>query len=619
MTHDHRHDEGCQHDRRPTPAEDIEIARRALQAGDHGHAAFHVTAALATNPLQPEWRALFDRIIAAAREPERLLKIGDGAYFAHVAGHAYILARQDMLGEAFDLLCQVINVVPDRGYHFWAVEWLARCRNREVKLDPFLRVFSAQIQPTIGRLHLRRSERFSLEGAAAMVRELARTATGNGSALFLALASGIARRAGLAEEALELAQRSLEVEPTTTGLISLGLARRLGADPRGAVAAFEEAHALDDDPVYNMEVARALWERALLDPSASLQEALDALERYREAVGDQDPECELTRDYLRCRLGLDDEGQWICECIGERATPDDVRLLLSPHVGWLPEPVDATVNVLRQIYDEMGHVTDGDLKLTLSHIEAPSSRLALALMTHGDTDTAAVDYTYNKVPSPDPREPRREVEHELWRYVGEERETPVQAVPRPDATVLRAVEELAASPYYLPAWWRRAGALGRQLGVDAVVSLLGVMVHPSPPPEGLPGYLWIQRLQHAAALVCGHVDPGWSESTRRSVLLSLVNGPMDWTTDAAIVALTELALDEPAALPEVAEVFLQLLEEIPDEGHSWFGEALAQSFLRLPGRPPHERGRFSKLLDALQSDDHDHEEDQAGPDGDGPS
>ena len=616
MTHDHRHDEGCQHDRQPTPAEDLEIARRALQAGDHGHAAFHVTAALATNPLQPEWRALFDQIITAAPEPEHLLKIGDGAYFAHVAGYAYILARLDRLAEAFDLLCQVINVVPDRGYHFWAVEWLTRCRDREVKLDPFLRVFSAQIQPTIGRLHLRRSERFSLEGAAAMVRELAQTATGKGSALFLALASGIARRAGLAEEALEIARRSLEVEPTTTGLISLGLARRLGADPQGAVAAFEEAHALDDDPVYSMEVARALWERA---PGASLQEALDALERYRQAVGDQDPECELTRDYLRCRLGLDDEGQWICDCIGEQATPDDVRLLLYPYVGWLPEPADATVNVLRQIYDEMGHVTDGDLKLTLSHIEAPSARLALALMTHGDTDTAAVGYTYDKVPRPDPREPRRPVEHELWRYIGEAQETPVQAVPRPDAAVLRAVEELAASPYYLPALWRRAGALGRELGDDAVVSLLGVMVHPSLPPEGLPGYLWIQRLQHAATLVLGHVDSGWSESTRRSVLLSLVNGAMDWSTDAAIVALTELALDEPAALPEVAELFLQLLEEIPDEGHSWFGEALAQSFLRLPGRPPHERGRFSELLEALHADDDHDDADRAGQGGDGPS
>ena len=617
MTHDHRHDDGCQDDQQPTPAEDFEIARRALRAGDHGHAAFHVTAALATNPLQPEWRALFDQTIAAAHEPERLLQIGDGAYFAHVAGHAYILARQDRLDEAFDLLCQVINVVPDRGYHFWAVEWLARCRDREVKLDPFLRVFSAQIQPTIGRLHLRRSERFALEGAAAMVRELTQTATGKGSALFLALASGIARRAGIAEEALAIARRSLEVEPTTTGFISLGLARRLAADHDGAVTAFEEAHALDDDPVYHMEVARALWERALLHhPAAphSFQEALDALERYRGALGDQDPECELTRDYLRCRLGLDDEGQWICDCVGEQATPDDVRLLLHPYVGWLPEPADATVNVLRQIYDEMGHVTDGDLKLTLSHIEAPSARLALALMTHGDTDTAAVDYTHNKVPRPDPRAPRRPVEHELWRYIGEGQETPVQAVPRPEAPVLRAIEELAASPYYLPAWWRRAGALGRALGGDAVVSLLGVMVYPSPPPAGLPGYLWIQRLQQAAALVLGHVDRGWSESTRRSALLSLVNGAMDWTTDAAIVALTELALDEPAALPEVAELFLQLLEEIPDEGHSWFGEALAQSFLRLPGRPPHERGRFSELLEALHADN-----DQAGDDGDGPS
>lgn len=176
-THDHDGDEGgaCQH---PTPEQDYAIASEAFQQGDLPHAAFHVTGALAENPMHPEWRALFDRIIEAAPAPEELISIEDGAYFGHVAGHAYILAHGGQLERAFDLLCQVMRVCPDRGYHLWAVEWLRRCHGKPVDLHPFLGVFADLIQPTIGRLRLRPAERFALAGAVALVRELVKTESG---------------------------------------------------------------------------------------------------------------------------------------------------------------------------------------------------------------------------------------------------------------------------------------------------------------------------------------------------------------------------------------------------------------------------------------------------------
>jgi len=612
-THDHDGDEGgaCQH---PTPEQDYAIASEAFQQGDLPHAAFHVTGALAENPMHPEWRALFDRIIEAAPAPEELISIEDGAYFGHVAGHAYILAHGGQLERAFDLLCQVMRVCPDRGYHLWAVEWLRRCHGKPVDLHPFLGVFADLIQPTIGRLRLRPAERFALAGAVALVRELVKTESGERSALFLAIASGILRRGAIADEAVSLACRSLEIEPTTTGAISLGLGCRL-VDPSAAVEAFHSAQSMDPDPVYEMELARTLWE------AGELELALSHLETYRAALDEQDSECELTRDYLRHRLHGDPEGEWIWRCIGDAGTPDDVRLLLFPFVGWLPEPRDATVNALRQIYQEMGHTTEGGLQVGVSHLEAPSVRLAIALMTQGGTDLAGVSYSFSAVPSPDPRKPRRPVEVELWRYDASG-ELPGQVVGPGDPEVRQRVEAIAGAGYFLPRWWRQAGELGRELGEPAVPSLLGSMVHPGPPPEGMPGYVWIQRLQLAAALTLAQIDSGWTGSRRRSLLLSLANGVMDWTVDAAVVALTEVALDEPASLPEIAELFVTLLHDIPDQGHQWYAEALGQSFLRLPGRPPHERQLFVDLLASLEPDDdeeEEEEEDAEDADGDAPN
>jgi tetratricopeptide (TPR) repeat protein len=581
----------------PTPEQDAALADQAFQSGDLSHAAFHVTAALAANPLHPQWRGLFDKIIAAAPEPLRLLHVEDGAYFAHVAGHAYILAGVDQLDEAFNLLCQVISHRPDLGYYFWVSEWLARCRDRSLELGPFLHLLSDLTRPTVGRLRLRPAERFALSGAVAVVRELVQTPNGATSAPVLGLSSGILRRAGLADEAVALARRSLELEQNPGGAISLGLGCRQLGDSAGAEEAFRHALSFDPDPVYHMELARTLWE------GGELERALAELETYHQTLDHEDPECELTAAYLRYRLHGEEEGRWIAEAVGERVLPDDVRQLMQPYVGFLPEFTDATVNILRQLYQQTGHVTDGSVQLTVSHVEAPSARLALALMTRGTTDPAAVDYRFDKAPQPDPRKARRPVEVQLWHYGGLTKKTPRQVVLPPDPAVLARVEIIAASGYYLPRWWREAGALATDLGVEAEPALLGAMVFPSMPPAGMPGFVWIQRLQHAAALVLARLDGGWSDSRRRTVLLSLVNGVMDWTVDAAIVALTELALDEPAALTEVAELFVQLLDDIPNEGHTWYGETLGHNALRLPARPPDERERFVAFLESLEEEE----------------
>ncbi len=174
-----------------------------------------------------------------------------------------------------------------------------------------------------------------------------------------------------------------------------------------------------------------------------------------------------------------------------------------------------------------------------------------------------------------------------------------RALPAPSKRVQDAVLELARTPYFLPRWWAAARAAGAALGVESVDELLGAMIHPVPPPDDLDAVEWVFRVQLAGSLLLGHVDQGWAGSRRREVLFSLVDGVMDWTTDTAIVALRELALDEPAAVAEVEARFWQLFQEIPTPGHYWFGEVLASSYLRLPGGARDRREACEKWLAAL--------------------
>ena len=82
-------------------------------------------------------------------------------------------------------------------------------------------------------------------------------------------------------------------------------------------------------------------------------------------------------------------------------------------------------------------------------------------------------------------------------------------------------------------------------------------------------------------------------------LAELVDGTLDWTTDAAILALRELALDEPLALPEIEERFWTLKGEIPRPGHPWYATTLAWSYLRLPGCPADRAQAFEQLIQQI--------------------
>jgi hypothetical protein len=257
----------------------------------------------------------------------------------------------------------------------------------------------------------------------------------------------------------------------------------------------------------------------------------------------------------------------------------------APYVDRLPEPTDVTANMLRQFIERRTTFEDGDtLNLKVNLVEAPSTRLALGLFFEGLGKKVTVNYTVKGVQSPDPRRPVDGCTDPLWLYptalfsIAKEA---VVAVPPPGPLVADSVAGLAARPFQIREWATRSQQLAQELGVPALPALRAVMVHPPSPPQGTRAWAWVPLLQTAAALVIAHLDGEWKDSVRRSALLSLARGPLDWITEAVIIALTEVALAEPTAYTEVQDLFSELEERIPSDGHCCYEYGLVCCWQQL--------------------------------------
>ncbi|MCB9680063.1 MAG: hypothetical protein H6733_01200 [Alphaproteobacteria bacterium] len=147
--------------------------------------------------------------------------------------------------------------------------------------------------------------------------------------------------------------------------------------------------------------------------------------------------------------------------------------------------------------------------------------------------------------------------------------------PNPDAEValrpsrVRArlrdvIAGLARTPCWMPRWARVAPALRRGIGPLGGAELLAIVRRPPPAPDDLaklPPAVWAQRVRVAAALLAAHLDVApWADSQRRIVLLELFGDPDPGAAEAAVLALAQVALDEPEATDEVGRWLSARLE-----------------------------------------------------------
>lgn len=267
----------------------------------------------------------------------------------------------------------------------------------------------------------------------------------------------------------------------------------------------------------------------------------------------------------------------------------------------LPEPGDATTNGLQQMTEA---IEKGEASLLKNRwisgvtcLEAPSNHLAIQMQMALLGLDATVEISVNQVQRPDPRIPRASVEHLLWKYNGTR---PYVAVPEPMPGVKEAVCQIATHPFQRKMWWELAEKVARDTRPSRFNDVLWVMVHPPKPPIPMRAWTWIWHVQVAAALVIAQLEKGWEGSFRRKALLSMFNGPMDWTVNAAIVALSLLSQDNPEVAKETLSLFRQRCKEIASETRTCYEEILIHSLLHFSEVGESERLELRRRLTQME-------------------
>jgi len=552
-----------------------EIARNALQSGDFKRSVYHLGLALASDPARDEWLALLDQWIAVVgpraldlvplndeqyfatlQASQRLMSMGNTPthrmevtpvvgknYHAKVAVHAYILASQGRIKEAVALLLQLFQVKPEIPYVLWLSRWQDQPGFADALEPEQVVPIAAQLMKKYPGAYV-----FSERGRAEMshylplLREtLTALSDEQTSESFFSIALVYAmalRKAGSFEEAARIA-RAL---PATSyqALVALAMAEGALGNLDASIAAYQQALTLqpNDVAVRNDLGTLLLTQGKLVEALAFYEEStqLDPSDPYQDAFAHI--------AYLKYLQAPPSEA-WLerLKTLAQRQGMASRLLyfLQAPYIGKLPFPGEALINLMCNIKAKSAA---GELKLKagstidigLSSIEAPSARLAARLML----DARGVSFRLGvaEALSPDPRQPLRPVEYQLWRYEGMD---PTPAVPPPDPAITGSIAALAQTPYALDRWHAPARALGQRLGQTALMSLLGVMVYPPATPAGWDEWDWVISIQLASALTIASIDAGWEGSRRKAALNSLIYGPMDWSGAAALIAMAALA------------------------------------------------------------------------------
>lgn len=567
----------------------LAAARRAFDKGDLAAAARHVASALGEDPNRSDALGLLDEILAAADDPADLIASDElPATSGLAAVHAYILADQGRIPEAIDKLLGVITDRPDVLYIDWVLGWLQRPESAgKLDLDKLAAFVGNLVEqyPALTAPH--GGGRDTLSRMPLFIQLVRRTQSAD--AHFLVVATALLRRLGNLDEALKLAREAHTLEPDVQTALAVAATHANRNELELALKAFQEALRLEPtDTAARVNMADLLVHHERLD---------EALAQYDEVL-EREPNQEDAQPsvlFLRFVHGGGEEYREQLLALADEQ-PDNERarrlaLQVTPYVGHLPDPPDVSASLRPPDGDE------DEGRGWLPHLEAPSNFLAFDWLRR-------MGPKVTRVQQPDPRLPRCRVDYLLWKYDGTQ---PVVALP-PSSKAAQAIAEVAAQPFQIDAWWGHARRAAQQFTADDVEDVLATMVY----PPGVGGMdqpaRWVYRVQMAAALVAAHLDGGWEGTVRRKALLSLANGPMDWTVDAGLVALVGVAREEEDAAPEITRLFRDLRAAVPDDGTYCTLPAVLWCSLRLPGLSDDDRDdirqRLRRWNDTREADHH---------------
>jgi len=557
----------------PSADDDYRLARKALLAGDHAHAAKHIAGALSTDPLRRDWLLCLDQIVADAAEPADLIPQTRGMWFGEAAVRARILWICGKKDEALGLIVQVAGVAPEARYLAWAAEWAAH-RASQIDLEFALRLahtlagFLAALIKLPIPLPADHPIRESTSDALEFLDELARA---HPAPAIWGLRSQLLRRLGRFDDAIAAASDARESAPSRNSEVHLALALRDGGRPAEALDAYRRAlvHEPGDASVH-LDMGDLLLDQRRWDEAAA---------HYREARA-LDPGNEWAEPsllYAGLRAGSL-EGRARLEKLAPR-NPRAAWALRElepkmPYINWLPRPDDAIVNGVRAMLAKSP--PNPIVRSASSSLEAPSAILA-ARVAQG----APFEIEFSSIPEPDARRPSRPVQWLLWRYEGN---TAIPNLPPPPSPVLSEVETLANTAFRIAEWI--SGGPPRA----AIEELLGSMVHPPPPPSRSGAPEWIFRAQIASACLVARAD--WR------VLLDVLAGPMDWTVGAAAIVLAQVAQRE--STEEIGAAFEARLRSAPRNGYCPYLHPLVCAWLRLPGLADAQREKLERWKRSLE-------------------
>ncbi|WP_163511468.1 tetratricopeptide repeat protein [Fodinicola acaciae] len=547
---------------------ELSLARIALDEGDRWHAAEHVARALVCSPALPEVHELLATLV----DPE-LFSMEPPVFLGEAVARAHLLAARGEEAEALEWLVSAQCAEPRSA---WAdVPWV-RDAALPARLSPddvvqlLNQLYGVMADPVA-------EDQRTMFAPYADFLENAIAAFPTAAGL-LASASIFVRRMGDPERAADLAQRSMDIQPSFPAALALGYAYR----SQGRIEDTERAwiRALDFDPG-NLAVFTDLGE--LLDNNGRHDEGLAWVERALE----RDPREEgafPTACGMRFRRD-NDIAHLVALADYLREHPDNgyaegVLARTSGSRYWLseiPRTYESILNLLAQLPENSGAVS-----CTVTAPEPPSAFLAFSSVAPG----SSIEVTDR--PEPDAWLPVPDVFDEdepktlVWTPDGE----PAVAPPAPESAA--AVRDLATSQWrHLPQLFDDAVRLA---GLP-LPDLLGVMVHPPAPEDKTDWPRWLRAIQVAACLGIAHhlPDEPWRSSTRRKVLFELAFGPEDWVSEAALLAMVATAWVEPPARTDVAHVVAARFLAAVEAGCRrpvTIADTLALLVLATPQMPP---------------------------------
>ncbi|MEV7775370.1 hypothetical protein [Kitasatospora sp. NPDC086791] len=543
-------------DERSAAEGEVAIARLAIDSGELGHAAGHLSDAILADPQLPELHEALAELCAAAGGPaaaRALFPVDGEVYLGTVVCRAHVEAAAGDWDAAVGLLASAIQHEPARP---WAhAAWLAR-EDLPGLVDPD--VVARAAARAAGAL----PDPLPAELAEAVrpfdVFVLAVLARHGDHVLLLAMASGLTRRLGDTTRAVELAERAHRAAPGYLPAVMLGNALRADGHPERALAVWEAELARvapdGDDSSSHLAVDVAELYATLGRPT----EGLSWLDRVLATEPDH-PKAAPARYGLRHALD-GDPVHLLGLADHHRDHPDhayaqDLLARLShrePWLGMVPGTSEATVNLLHRLLAAPGTGRGTVIDCGVSALEPPSSQLAVRLALPRCT------VVYRSVAEPDLRRPltATATTTRVWDWDGTD-PRPAVAPPAPaSAELVRATAGIVWPS--VPAAYDEAVRLAG-LSLD---DLLGVLVHPPMPREDDLGRallahqpeLWVRAVQAFACLGIAHhrTDQPWPESDRRRVLLDLLLGPEDWVVEAAGFALVAIGWTHPQARADIA-------------------------------------------------------------------